>query len=932
MQKFLLSFLLLVTLLFCFSQDQPNNNVSAVKKAWLAADKLYRQAELLTQRAGDDETFQAKADATYQQALDAFALLRPAVEKTGNDSLVFFTRLRTAYLEYYFDSTEGARTDYLSAIALKKKLAAVPDSFLFLPYLYTGAIYYGGAQFDSALYFYRQAEAIHDQYKESLNGSQRLYNRLGALYYETGDYRKARNYFEKAITLTSPGDKNLLANYKINIASILVKLEEYSEARSVYESLVPYNVFPDEIFHNLGIISLKQGDNKKAIGYFREVNYPDNKKNIDLYYNFAMAYAGLDEKDSSELYIQRALTENLRWNGHRKNIPYGLILKFQADELARLQRYSEAVPFYQQAVIQFDNDFKETGSTMNPEQFNAVFSYINLFNTLAAKADALEKQYQQEKKIELLKAALAAYESAFKLADYVERTYESDESRLFLGKIKYTVHGRPIDISLRLYELTRQKNYLEEAYLFDQRNKASVLSLNLQENDVKDQRGKVSEWQQQESSLKKANTRFSIKAAQLSDTNQLARISMAIRDNEIELGKLQEKINDDPANEQKRSLEQVPSVYELQKKLDNSTALLSYHLTESELLVLVITPTLFEYHSSVINKDFFATIETFKTSLHNVSPDQRYAGQDAATFLYKELISPIQAKLAQVKRLVIIPDDELNYLPFEALQDEKKEYLLQRFSIQYQYATALLGKTNRKTWPTGILSFAPFASKGYQDSTGYSLQPLPASKEEIAELAGTSFIDEAATKEHFLSAVNHFRTIHLATHASVNNAEPSRSFIAFYPGTADYKLYADEINDLRLDSTQLVILSACETGTGKLIKGEGLMSLSRAFAYAGCPNIITSLWKAEDQTTAYITQRLHYYLDKKYSTDKALQQAKLDLLNNNEIDPRFKSPQYWAHLVFIGNYEQRQSGSNWWWVGLTIIVGAVAYKLIKRKA
>ena len=74
-------------------------------------------------------------------------------------------------------------------------------------------------------------------------------------------------------------------------------------------------------------------------------------------------------------------------------------------------------------------------------------------------------------------------------------------------------------------------------------------------------------------------------------------------------------------------------------------------------------------------------------------------------------------------------------------------------------------------------------------------------------------------------------------------------------------LYAPEISNLKLDSTQLVILSACETGTGQLVKGEGLMSLSRAFAYAGCPDIITSLWKAEDKTTAFLTQQLHYYLE-----------------------------------------------------------------------
>ncbi len=137
---------------------------------------------------------------------------------------------------------------------------------------------------------------------------------------------------------------------------------------------------------------------------------------------------------------------------------------------------------------------------------------------------------------------------------------------------------------------------------------------------------------------------------------------------------------------------------------------------------------------------------------------------------------------------------------------------------------------------------------------------------------------------------------------------------------------------MNLDSTQLIILSACETGDGRLVKGEGLMSLSRAFAYAGCPNIITSLWKAEDKTTAFLTQRLHHYLEKGLTKDKALQKAKLDLLKDPGTDPRFKTPNYWAHLLFIGNYETDYHRSNWWWIGLFITIATAGYIYIKTRS
>jgi CHAT domain-containing protein len=201
----------------------------------------------------------------------------------------------------------------------------------------------------------------------------------------------------------------------------------------------------------------------------------------------------------------------------------------------------------------------------------------------------------------------------------------------------------------------------------------------------------------------------------------------------------------------------------------------------------------------------------------------------------------------------------------------------------------------------------------------------------VANLKGQVLTDSAATRKNFLQLANSYPILHLATHASVNNDTPAHSYIAFYPAGRDFKLYAGEIATLRLDSVKLVILSACETGAGQLVKGEGLMSLSRAFAYAGCPDIITSLWKAEDKTTSFITQRLHYYLEKRYSKDKALQQAKLDLMKSNEIDPRFKTPDYWAHLIYIGNYEEDRGSKAWWWIALTIIGGAFLYKMIGRR-
>lgn len=932
MQKFLLSFLLLGLLLLCFSQNQQKYDIVSLIKTYNAANTIYQQAEKLSIAAGENEQLQAKAGETFQLALVAFTSLLPELDKAGIDSLAFLAGIKKGAIQYRFHNTIEAKKDYLTVIALKKKLPAIADSFLFIPYLYTGDIYYNENQFDSALLFYKKAGQLNDIYQKPLTESHRLYNKLGAMNYETGNYQQAKIYFEKAISLTSPAEKEVINNYKINIASLLVKLEKVDSAKKYYENLLPSVDFENEIYHNMGIISINQKDYIKAIEYLRKVNYINDKKIIDIFYNFGVAFAELNKSDSSEFFLQRAIAENIKWNGRKKNTQLGLILKYQADEMVKQQLYKEAIANYQQAIMQFQHDFKDADGYINPVEFTSAFSYINLFNTLSAKAAAFENWYQQEKDIGMLKASLNAYQSAFKLAAFVEKTYNSDEARLFLGKIYYNNYSQPIDVCLLLYDLTKKRNYLEDAYLFDQKHKASILSLQMLENKLWNESDKTNDLLLYESGLKTSITRLSLKASPLTESIELIQINNALKEKEIELGRLQEKINSDPDWHRKRSLEQIPTVSQIQKTIDNTTALLSIHLTENEMLTLLITPSRFEYSKTTINKNFFSALESFKMALQNTPIDQAYNGTKAAMSLYEKFISPIQSKLLQTKRLIIIPDEKLNNLPFEALQDANKKYLVERFSVQYQYSTALLGKNKKTIYTPGTLSFAPFASKGYKDSSGNFLSHLPASIDEVANLEGVVFADSTATKKNFLKSIKRLKTIHLATHATVNNEEPSRSFISFFPGNADYKLYGQEIANLNLDSTQLVILSACETGKGKLLNGEGLMSLSRAFAYAGCANIITSLWKGEDKTTLYLTQQLHYYLDKKYTKDKALQLAKLDILNNNDIDPSFKSPNYWASLLFIGDYEARHNQSNWWLIGITILVIALVYTFIKRKA
>jgi CHAT domain-containing protein len=192
-------------------------------------------------------------------------------------------------------------------------------------------------------------------------------------------------------------------------------------------------------------------------------------------------------------------------------------------------------------------------------------------------------------------------------------------------------------------------------------------------------------------------------------------------------------------------------------------------------------------------------------------------------------------------------------------------------------------------------------------------------------LQGKKLFGPDATKQQFVSMSGRYPIIHLATHAMANDTNLLGTYIEFYglkkdPDTA-HRLYEQEIYTLDMKDSRLVILSACETGDGLLVNGEGILSLSRAFSYAGCKSVVTSLWKADEISTSFICRRLHYYLQKGLAIDEALQKSKLDYLETKEVEERYKNPAYWANLVLIGDYQPvTKPVRNWKLLFLEVLV------------
>lgn len=902
MFRYLLTILLAGLLVFAISQEKEKTFQSRLSHFRLGLD-LVREAELLDEKIDADAGTYQVQDQFYKNALRQFSLAESNSNK--GDSLDFESFLQSALVFHLLDSIPIAATYYNKAITAHNELNGLPDSLLFKPFLYLGGIQHSSHNYDSALINYKLAEKIQEKYSRTLEDAERMYNRLGVIHYEMGNYRQAGNYFEKAIAvlaLSNPTNYELLVNYRMNIGSMLIKLGEFERAKIIFESLLQYQVYKNEILHNTGIIYQELGSHTNALNTFRKIAYGKSRRNIDLYYNLAKVFHQLNKPDSANHYLARAKVENEIWNGNKKTLNGGLINKFEGDILVKMGRLKEAIKCYQLALIQFDPLFNDTSHLRNPPSFTGCISFINLFKTLTSKAEALQLLYATEKTTEHLKSSLDAYTTAFNLMGYVQASYDSDESRLFLNSIKYEVHDRPINVAIRLFELTKEISYLEKAYFFDQITKASVLSLNVIANERKNKPGPFAAKVNEEKSLKTNLTRLSIRSLKITDSLQLKAIHEEIRDLEIRLGKIHNELKEDPAYWQLSFFNSTPPIKELQKQLDHNSVIVSYHLAPEKLLAFVITFSHFTHKVIPIDSNFYTGISRMKEQLsgfRDLAETRSYSSE-----LYQYLIDPVSDLLPSSGRLIIIPDDELNYLPFEALKDEDNHYLLSKFSVQYQYTTSLVEKKSHYHEQKKTLGLAPFAG-GKRSVTDEVM--LPGSALEFRDITGKVLLNESATKENFIAYAQDFRYLHLATHAKANNDTPSRSYISFFPNGTDQRLYTEEITSLNLDSAELVILSACETGTGKLVKGEGLMSLSRAFAYAGCHDIITSLWKAEDRTTAFLMQRMHDYLGRGFTKDRSLQKAKLDLLNDKSIPPNLKTASNWAHMVFIGQYEPAES-------------------------
>jgi len=370
-----------------------------------------------------------------------------------------------------------------------------------------------------------------------------------------------------------------------------------------------------------------------------------------------------------------------------------------------------------------------------------------------------------------------------------------------------------------------------------------------------------------------------------------------------------------------------------ESNLEKNTVMLEYILGDSCSYLWVIT----EDHHRMIRVPDRNTIEqqveTFRFALTRPDEENITFLSQSGYSLYEQLVQPVIPLLPDEAHLLILPDGILNYIPFEALITENAnyqglrslsslKYLNNEHSISYGQSSSvwLARNTTQEKGgsPTQLqMDLIAFGDPIYeeeaesQEELRQGLRRLVYSGEEVKQIASLFdeglteiYLREEATEENLTQndQLSSFRYIHFATHGITDDQNPENSCLVLSRGAStpeDGYLRASEISNMALQA-DLVVLSACQTGLGRMIRGEGMIGLSRSFMYAGAYSLMASLWNVSDNSTSILMNRFYTNLIKEgLNKAEALREARLSMIKDGE----FAHPFYWAPFILTGSWE-----------------------------
>ena len=793
---------------------------------------------------------------------------------------------------------------------------------------------------------------------------------LGSIYIKLGLYSQAQSNFLAAKKLyeqfESSVAKELLARIYTNLAAlkfqqhaILEALAYYQKIATLRQTLRHGNHFSlHTTYTNIGNCYYQLGNYQKALHFHYKTlrilqnTYQQEHPLIASSHNYiGGTFQHLEKADSAYTHLQKSATiyQQLFGKDHPKTIaPLWRLAKLHRQQKA----YHKSAKILNKIIALQEKNFGKK----HPDLAKMYLDMAYLFQTqkLGVQANYYAKKAYQSNLLkkhpldQLLMLGIIEHQLHISL-DLELKEQEKvflrlDEIRSLVALTQTNVHyltdkqnlvqqlrkvcERGIELCYQLYQQKPSQSYLDKAFELMEYNKAVLLSIQIKQDHWQNQQIDSS-YQAQEQSLAKVH--FLEQKWKKAEQEQ----------NAVLAAKLQQKLFNAHQNyeqHQDKAYQQLQShrpidLHLLQKQLAKDQSIINYFYGKNYIYIFNIQAE--QTQLLQVGLEFTKDIEQFskylltleESKLKLASSCQQF--DQAAFTLYQTLI-PQPSK----KELLIIPDDQLNYLPFESLTTQpfpnargyhQLHYALYQHTISYAYsATSYYYQQykhqNQKN--SQILGFAP----SYQNN--FKLSTLKANIQEVAylekEFSGTYYYNQKDSKKAFQQQSNQFNILHLASHAYADNHELQQAKLFFAQEAEDSfsaALSPHEIIQLPLHA-DFVVLSACQTAIGYWQEGEGIMSLARDFMYAGVPSILTTLWQINDQSSSRIIQDFYQEL-RTLPKHQALQLAKQHYIE--QASAFGAHPYFWSGYILVGNTNRLDIGRpfyrNLWYIcGLSLFL------------
>lgn len=772
---------------------------------------------------------------------------------------------------------------YLGDVQLQVDNGATDKFGLAISYYNIGASFLDRGDYRQAIDFNLKALPTFIEFMGEEHGDIALvYNNLGGAYQNLGDFEAAQHYLSRSLAIkrTYYGDNHQEVAYGLSsMANLFINKKEFAKAITLLNEALQIR---EELFglHSANLISVYEHLAQAYLGI------RDFKKALEF------------EKTSRDM-IRVFIPSNKKVLANSLSLK-GQILKEQGD--------------FDQADIIYEQALSELRETRESESYLFKSTALSIA-VLRAKASFAAYKIRDQRPY--LEKSITQLDLVSQLVAEIQ-TETDYTSTLFDKALNFHEYlGFGIQAAHLLYQITGEKQCLERAFKYFSRAKSGALRRQLRDNRAKNFANLPQEVILKERKIVSEIARLELNLTQLERSDHASLIRDSLFEARQELISFTRELESNyPKYYSLKYTQSRLSLSDIQSQIGSDTFLINFFVSEENSFAMGIAPdTVLLY--ALPNLASQKKVLSFREAIF--SGDQESVLQ-LGQQLYESYLKPFEAHLSPSKSLIIVPDGFLTELPFEALQKDG-EYLIASMDVSYRLLHRQ--KPNQIEPKRSSLSYHGFAPVVFDYSrevevgisnSRVSLTALPQSEREIKTVysmikkssswfssflgeKSQIFLQEQASEYAFKNLSGKATSIlHLATHSSSDVVNPLESRIYFHPdagGGENNILFQGELFGLDLNH-HLVVLSSCGSGTGKYVKGEGVLGLANAFFYGGAQNVVLTLWNVLDRSSSEVVVHFFdHYINEEMKLSAALSQAKRDMIQ----DPDFSAPVHWTAFL-----------------------------------